>query len=232
MREAGELVSREAVREEWRCFHCNEVFTTRESASEHFGDGDYEDEPPVCLEAATTDKRKLVSTNRKVWKELQEALAENESLEDRLSNFKETACKVAKKLDANYLDIEQAFDFLEGQLVALPPVARVELSPQPEIQQIIDYLDAAQYYFPETDPDRIALKAASEILVHGVARVPVVAREAAEEIRVRYGISTVDPNNRAAGELIINAARAEIAAIILKHCGSVTPTQKDSGLDA
>jgi len=55
-------------------------------------------------------------------------------------------------------------------ILALPTVpATTTLSPQPDIQQIIDYLDAAQYYFPEGDPDRVALKAASNILVHGPA---------------------------------------------------------------
>lgn len=57
---------------------------------------------------------------------------------------------------------------LVKNLCDLPTVpATTTLSPQPDIQQIIDYLDAAQYYFPEGDPDRVALKAASNILVQG-----------------------------------------------------------------
>lgn len=30
----------------WRCYHCNEVFTSRESASEHFGRNEYS--YPIC----------------------------------------------------------------------------------------------------------------------------------------------------------------------------------------
>lgn len=34
---------------EWRCFHCDEVFTTVEAARDHFGDGGGCDpEPPAC----------------------------------------------------------------------------------------------------------------------------------------------------------------------------------------
>lgn len=34
-------------RHEWRCFHCDEVFTDRDEAKEHFGD--YQDDTPMCL---------------------------------------------------------------------------------------------------------------------------------------------------------------------------------------
>jgi len=68
-------------KQSWRCFHCKEVFTTEvftteESAAEHFGNGDYEDEPPLCIEAATAEKRELVKQNRKFWLRIQEADSE------------------------------------------------------------------------------------------------------------------------------------------------------------
>lgn len=36
---------------EWRCFHCDEVFTTVESATEHFGPSMYRD-PACTIDAA------------------------------------------------------------------------------------------------------------------------------------------------------------------------------------
>lgn len=138
-----------AVPTEWRCFHCDDVFTSREEAAEHFGDGDYEDETPVCIAAATTDKRKLVIEARKIWKELQDALAENESLEDRLSNFKEAAIKVTGKPDASYLDIEQAFDSLEGRLIAasttVPTVAQAVVDAAIEIERELCRVGGLKY---------------------------------------------------------------------------------------
>ena len=50
----------------WVCFHCNEAFTTRETAAEHFGNGDYESEIPLCIEAATTEQHQLMLTNREM----------------------------------------------------------------------------------------------------------------------------------------------------------------------
>lgn len=36
-------------RDEWRCFHCDEVFTDRTAARRHFGD--VLDDMPACLES-------------------------------------------------------------------------------------------------------------------------------------------------------------------------------------
>lgn len=118
-----EMVSREIERKtmgkkSWRCFHCDEVLITREAAAEHFGNGDYEDEPALCVEAATTDLQKLVLTNREMWAELQKAHAENEELEDHLENFRYVARKLTKKPDATAHDLANEWDFLEGRVIA------------------------------------------------------------------------------------------------------------------
>jgi hypothetical protein len=97
----------------WRCFHCDEVLTTRESAAEHFGDGDYEYEPPLCVEAATTDKRKLVLDNRAIWKDLQEAHAEVEELTGRLGGLQQIVSKATGKTDATSHDLHLALQRAE-----------------------------------------------------------------------------------------------------------------------
>lgn len=102
----------------WTCFHCNEVFTTRETAAEHFGNGDYETEIPLCIEAATTEQRQLILTNREMWEELQKARNENEDLEYRLGGWEYTARKLTKKPSATTHDLEHEWDFMEGRVIA------------------------------------------------------------------------------------------------------------------
>lgn len=54
----------------WRCFFCDEVFETRETAAEHFGSDDScEMDIPACLEA-TKGLQPLVTTNRELWSRL------------------------------------------------------------------------------------------------------------------------------------------------------------------
>jgi hypothetical protein len=102
----------------WRCFHCDEVFTDHESAADHFGDGDYEDETPLCIVAATTEQKQLILTNREMWDELQKARHENEDLEDRLHGFEYVARKLTKKPHANTNDLEHEWEFMVGRVIA------------------------------------------------------------------------------------------------------------------
>lgn len=105
-------------RKHWRCFFCDEVFRTRKAATEHFGTGDYESEPPLCIEAATTELRQLVLTNRELWQQLQKANSENEELEDHLDGFRYVARKLTKKPSATAHDLEHEWDFMEGRVIA------------------------------------------------------------------------------------------------------------------
>jgi hypothetical protein len=59
-----------------------------------------------------------------------------------------------------------------------------------------------------------------------VAHVPVAARAAAEEVAKWMNMFHIVPME------VQEQNASTIERIILKHCGSVTPTQKDSGLDA
>lgn len=97
----------------WRCFHCDEVLTTRESAAEHFGEGDYEYEPPLCVEAATTDKRELVLKNREFWDLLQKANAEVEELTDKLNGLEQVVSKATGVPDATSHDLHIAMQRAE-----------------------------------------------------------------------------------------------------------------------
>lgn len=105
-------------RKTWRCFHCDEVFTSRKKAAEHFGGGNYEAEIPLCVEAATTEQKALILTNREMWERVQKAESEIEDLEERLSHFEYVARKLTKKPSATAHDLEHECDFMQGQIVA------------------------------------------------------------------------------------------------------------------
>lgn len=105
-------------RRSWRCFHCDEVFRTRKAAAEHFGSGQYEAETPLCVEAATTEQRQLILTNREMWKRIQKAESELDELQDRLSHFEYLSRKLTKKPSATAHDLEHEWDFMQGKVIA------------------------------------------------------------------------------------------------------------------
>ena len=105
-------------RKEWRCFHCDEVFRTRKAAAEHFGEGNYEAEIPLCVEAATTEQKALTLTNREMWERVQKAESEIEDLEERLSHYEYIARKLTKKPGGTAHDLEHEWDFMEGRVIA------------------------------------------------------------------------------------------------------------------
>lgn len=49
----------------WRCFHCNEVFSTAEGAADHFGNA--EGERPACV-AMLTETEKAIVEDRREWR--------------------------------------------------------------------------------------------------------------------------------------------------------------------
>lgn len=111
-------MSDEPVIDTWRCFHCDAVFTTREAAAEHFGNGNYEAEIPLCVEAATKEQAALILTNRELWDDLQKARRENEDLEERLYCFEYVTRKLTRMPSATTHDLEHEWDFMEGRVIA------------------------------------------------------------------------------------------------------------------
>lgn len=102
----------------WRCFHCDEEFTDRETAADHFGAGEYEDETPLCIEAATAETKDLIRTNREMWESLRKANDENEDLEYKLGQWEYIARKLTGKPDATTHDVEHEWDFMQGRVIA------------------------------------------------------------------------------------------------------------------
>lgn len=101
----------------WRCFHCDEVFEAPEAAKQHFGDGNYEREEPVCIEAATTELKTLVITMREIWERLQKVEGELEQAEHDRDNARYT---LRQPKFARFEDIEGRMLAAEAALNAGP----------------------------------------------------------------------------------------------------------------
>jgi hypothetical protein len=66
------------VNKEWRCFHCDEVFTTEQDAKDHFA---VEGIPPMCVDPITKDEKARMVVVRKLESELAKWRSENEQLD-------------------------------------------------------------------------------------------------------------------------------------------------------
>jgi hypothetical protein len=102
----------------WRCFHCEEVFDTRAKAAEHFGTGNYKNEQPVCIEAATTELKMLVITNRELWERLRSVEQDLEQAEFERDNFAYAARKLTGKPSATAHDLSSWKETADGRVLA------------------------------------------------------------------------------------------------------------------
>jgi hypothetical protein len=92
----------------WRCFHCDETFHTKEAAAEHFGDGNYEMEMPVCIEAATTEMKAAVITMREMWQRIQKLERDLENAEHARDCWAEAGRIATGNPTANWHDFAAA----------------------------------------------------------------------------------------------------------------------------
>lgn len=102
----------------WRCFHCDEVMETRESAAEHFGNGNYECEMPLCIEAATTEQKALVLTNREMWERIQKLDSELEQAEYERDCWAGGARSFLKQPHATWHDLGNYRETADGRVLA------------------------------------------------------------------------------------------------------------------
>jgi len=82
---------------EWRCFHCNEVFTNPKAARDHFGvDSEYQ---PGCIDELTLDQKAYRSAFVGFHVELDATRNEVFDLQDQLASAHEDLFKLRKKLE-------------------------------------------------------------------------------------------------------------------------------------
>jgi hypothetical protein len=102
----------------WRCFHCDEIFTERAAAAEHFGEGNYEGEMPLCIEAATSEMKALVLTNREMFARLMEVESELEQAEHERDCWAGGARKFLNAPHATWHDLGNYRETAEGRILA------------------------------------------------------------------------------------------------------------------
>lgn len=110
----------------WRCFHCNELFTDRTCAAEHFGVTEM-DGPPACVQMLTEGEKAIVQSRREWQHRASTAEAATEAAEYLSSNVRWdinsrwrglwTVAEVGHRFE----DIEGRMLAAEGALNAAPP---------------------------------------------------------------------------------------------------------------
>ena len=106
----------------WRCFHCDETFTDRRAARDHFGAD--ETGMAACVQVLTETEKAIVE-DRSEWRDRAlRAEAEGEQLGFELNQYRWGLLK-GWKGDHSPADIRNMFDSLEGELLA----ARAQAQP-------------------------------------------------------------------------------------------------------
>lgn len=107
----------------WRCFHCNELFTDREEAEEHFGPDCMDDTP--CIEAKTADLVKLITTNRELFRDLMKTRDEAETAEFQAHCWEQAARMFLNKPNANWHDLARHKEDRLGKELAASEILSV-----------------------------------------------------------------------------------------------------------
>jgi len=115
---------------EWRCFHCDDVFTDRAEALEHFGET--MDDDPLCKIKADEDG--LAGEVRRLQKELDEAYADRNSYENDARLWHESEADRVRRIGNHQWWFH--LDCLEGEKLVLQE--RVA-----ELEKLITTADAA-----------------------------------------------------------------------------------------
>jgi hypothetical protein len=102
----------------WRCFHCDEIFTDKSAAAEHFGEGNYECEMPLCIEAATSEMKALVLTNREMFERLMKVEAELDQAEHERDCWAGGARMFLDAPHATWHDLASYRETAEGRILA------------------------------------------------------------------------------------------------------------------
>lgn len=125
----------------WRCFFCDELFTTAEAAAEHFGSQEYEAlDPPACVDPLRTDEKERIKEVREAreyalacQRETDEVIDRADMLEVELIDFKElTHCQSVHEL-------RMWLDFREGELVTARELSRLIQERAPELYEELIY---------------------------------------------------------------------------------------------
>lgn len=99
----------------WRCFHCEEVFTDRQRAADHFGVDPAFD--AACVQVLAEGERAIVEDRREWRDRALRAEAENEGLEHRLGAMESEIARRWKGA-RSLAEVWHRFESMEGELLA------------------------------------------------------------------------------------------------------------------
>lgn len=109
----------------WTCFHCDETFTERQAAQDHFGL--HECELPACVQKLTEGEKAIIE-DRREWRERAlKAEAHNEQLEYELGGMKfdlHTCFDGARSMH----DAKAHLETVRGQIAAKDTYARLMIT--------------------------------------------------------------------------------------------------------
>lgn len=128
---------------QWRCFHCDEVFTDRQSAWEHFGEENCTTDVPACIDPLRTDEKARMKELREARDLVWRAQAEQDEAEtdaalyhqmrDEIGRlFGECAGVVASTPHQAWLKLDAA----HGEIIAL----KERLAMVPDVTRLLEAL--------------------------------------------------------------------------------------------
>lgn len=106
----------------WRCFFCDEVFTSRKAGWEHFGDQNCTGDVPACIDPLRHDEKARLNELReareyamKMQREAEEAQADA----DQLHQYRRELERLFGKGRDTPYSAWQVLDFAQGEIEAL-----------------------------------------------------------------------------------------------------------------
>ena len=75
------------MKKKWRCFFCDEVFTTRKAAWAHFGDQNCETDPPACVDPLRADEEARLTELRQARQYALKAQNDSLRIEERMDGL-------------------------------------------------------------------------------------------------------------------------------------------------
>ena len=76
-------------RKKWRCFHCDEVFTDKRAAWEHFGDTGCVSDVPACVDPLRSDEKQRLTELREAREHAMNCQRESEEAEDDAAMYQQ-----------------------------------------------------------------------------------------------------------------------------------------------
>ena len=117
-RACGEALRAEAANEPtaWRCFHCNELFTNKSCAAEHFGVTET-DGPPACVQMLT-EGEKAIALSRREWRHRAEVAEAEKEQAEYLANGTRWEIRGHWRDCWTINDVWHRFEDIEGRMLS------------------------------------------------------------------------------------------------------------------